>query len=109
MFFIRVKYITQLWVSVIRPAMKLRGGYSSPDCLVNRSHSIKYLRAGQCSSTWIGSRMLCESSRMPLNARPNYASEIDPVPAPEAKPNEMEPSTPLIVVQPTPKTIETAG
>jgi len=43
------------------------------------------------------------------NARPNYASEIDPVPAPEAKPNEMEPSTPLIVVQPTPKTIETAG
>src|SRR2546430_4740686 len=45
------------------------------------------------------------------NARPNYASEIEPKPAaaPEAGPNEMEPSTPLIVVQPTPETIETAA
>ena len=44
------------------------------------------------------------------NARPNYAAEIEPepAPAPEAGANGMEPSTPLIVVQPTPKTIETA-
>jgi len=43
--------------------------------------------------------------------RPNYASEIEPEPAPsaEAEPNQMEPSTPLIVVQPTPGTIETAS
>ena len=41
---------------------------------------------------------------------PNYASEIEPEPAPvpEAEPNEMEPSTPLIVVQPTPEPIETS-
>ena len=45
------------------------------------------------------------------NARPNYASEIEPKPAPAPEPglNEMEPSTPLIVVQPTPETIETAA
>ena len=44
------------------------------------------------------------------NTRPNYASEIEPepAPAPESKPNEMEPSTPLIVVEPTPEAIETA-
>jgi len=42
---------------------------------------------------------------------PNYASEIEPEPAPvpEAEPSEMEPSTPVIVVQPTPETIETAA
>jgi hypothetical protein len=41
---------------------------------------------------------------------PNYASEIEPEPAPvpEAEPNEMELSTPLIVVQPTPEPIETS-
>ena len=65
-FFIRVKYITRRWVRTIRPAMKLRGGYSSPDCPVNRSHSIKYLPAGRCSSIWIGFRTRCESSRMQL-------------------------------------------
>ena len=45
------------------------------------------------------------------NAHPNYASEIEPEPAPgpEAEPNEIEPSTPVIVVQPTPETIETAA
>jgi hypothetical protein len=45
------------------------------------------------------------------NTRPNYASEIEaePAPGPEAEPNEMEPSTPVIVVQPTPETIETAA
>jgi hypothetical protein len=44
------------------------------------------------------------------NTRPNYASEIEPEPAPAraAGSNEMEPSTPLIVVGPTPETIETA-
>ena len=45
------------------------------------------------------------------NTRPNYAAEIEPEPAlgPEAEPNEIEPSTPVIVVQPTPETIETAA
>jgi len=40
--------------------------------------------------------------------RPNYASEIEsePTPARAAEPNEAEPSTPLIVVKPTPETIE---
>jgi hypothetical protein len=44
------------------------------------------------------------------NTRPNYASEIEPepAPAPASSPNEMEPSTPLIVVEPTPEAIETA-
>jgi hypothetical protein len=43
--------------------------------------------------------------------RPNYASEVEPTSAPsaEAKPNELEPSTPVIVVEPTPGTIETAA
>jgi hypothetical protein len=45
------------------------------------------------------------------NRRPNYAAEIEPAPAPaaEAEPNETEPSTPLIVVEPTPEPIETAA
>jgi hypothetical protein len=45
------------------------------------------------------------------NAHPNYAAEIEPEPAPspETEPGEMEPSTPVIVVQPTPETIETAA
>ncbi len=45
------------------------------------------------------------------NARPNYASEIEPEPAPgpAAEPNEIEPSTPVIVVEATPGTIETAA
>jgi hypothetical protein len=45
------------------------------------------------------------------NTRPNYASEIEPepAPAPASGPNEMEPSMPLIVVQPTPATMETAA
>jgi len=55
MFSIRVKYITRLWVRTIRPAMKLRDGYPSPDYQVNRSHLIKYLPVRRCSSTWIGS------------------------------------------------------
>ncbi len=44
------------------------------------------------------------------NTRPNYASEIEsePRPARPAEPNQMEPSTPLIVVEPTPETIEMA-
>jgi len=42
---------------------------------------------------------------------PNYASEIEPEPAPvpEAELSEMEPSTPVIVVQRTPETIATAA
>jgi hypothetical protein len=38
---------------------------------------------------------------------PNYASEIElePAPSPETGPNEVEPSTPVIVVQPTPVNI----
>jgi hypothetical protein len=45
------------------------------------------------------------------NMHPNYASEIQsgPAPAREAEPTETEPSTPLIVVEPTPETIETAS
>jgi len=44
------------------------------------------------------------------NTHPNYASEIEskPAPARAAEPNEMEPSTPLIVVEPTPGTVEAA-
>jgi hypothetical protein len=44
------------------------------------------------------------------NAHPNYATEIAPerTPGPEAEPNETEPSTSVIVVQPTPET-ETAA
>ena len=45
------------------------------------------------------------------NAPPNYAAEIEPepAPAPEAGPNEVERSTSLIVVQPTPETVETGA
>jgi hypothetical protein len=45
------------------------------------------------------------------NTRPSYAAEIEPEPAPgpEAEPNEIEPSTPVIVIQPTPETSETAA
>ena len=45
------------------------------------------------------------------NTHPNYAAELEPEPAPspETRPNDMEPSTPVIVVRPTPKTIETAA
>ena len=46
--------------------MKLKGGYSSSDCPVNRSHSIKYLPTRQCSSAWIGFLMLYRSSRTRL-------------------------------------------
>jgi hypothetical protein len=44
------------------------------------------------------------------NTRPNYASEIESElrPARAAEANQMEPSTPLIVVEPTPETIEAA-
>lgn len=44
------------------------------------------------------------------NTHPNYASEIEsePAPARAAGQNEMEPSTPLIVVEPTSGTIEAA-
>jgi hypothetical protein len=44
------------------------------------------------------------------NTHSNYASEIESEPAPNraAEQNEMEPSTPLIVVEPTPGTIEAA-
>jgi hypothetical protein len=43
--------------------------------------------------------------------RPNYAAETEPQPAPspEAGPSEMEPSTPVIVVQPPPDASETAA
>ncbi len=45
------------------------------------------------------------------NTHPNYAAEIEPEPAPslETGPNEMESSTPIIVIKPTPETIETAA
>ena len=44
------------------------------------------------------------------NTHPSYASEIEsePAPARAAEPNQMEPSMPLIVVEPTPGTIEAA-
>jgi hypothetical protein len=44
------------------------------------------------------------------NTHPNYASEIESEPASAHAPgqDEMEPSTPLIVVEPTPGTIEAA-
>ncbi len=91
--------------------MKLRGGYSSPDCRVNRSHSIKYLlnKAMLEHLDWFPDAL--EAFENATHRRPNYASEIEPEPAPsaEAEPNQTEPSTPLIVVQPTPGTIETAS